>query len=111
VLRTDHVSSISSARSSTAIVAPCARSSSAWPVRPTPTTKPKPPARPASRRQRVLEDRRRQRLDAHRARRGQERVGRWLAAQVLAVGDHAVDDLLEELPYPRRAQHFAGVGG
>jgi len=30
---------------------------------------------------------------------------------VLAVGDHAVDDLLEELLYPRRAQHFAGVGG
>src|SRR5690606_23234388 len=41
-------STMSSARSSTTMSAPCARSASAWPTRLTPTTQPKPPARPAS---------------------------------------------------------------
>src|SRR5712691_11857728 len=38
----------SSDRSVTTTLAPCSRRASAWPTRSTPTTKPKPPARPAS---------------------------------------------------------------
>src|ERR1035437_3052199 len=41
-------SSSSSARSLTTMSAPCSRSCSAWPTRSTPTTRAKPPARPAS---------------------------------------------------------------
>ena len=49
----------SSARSPTTTSAPCSRSASACPTRLTPTTNPKPPARPAcDAGQRVLEDRR-----------------------------------------------------
>ena len=44
----DHSASRSSARSVTTRSAPCRRSSTAWPTRSTPTTKPKCPARPAS---------------------------------------------------------------
>src|SRR6266516_2771575 len=44
----DHESSRSSDRSETTTSAPCSRRASLWPVRSTPTTKPKRPARPAA---------------------------------------------------------------
>ena len=105
----DHESS-SSARSETTTSAPCARSSSAWPTRSTPTTQPKPPARPAatpasaSSKTAACAG-----ADAERPRAGQERVRRGLALQVVALGDDAVDALLEQILDPRRDQHLAAV--
>ena len=68
-------------------------------------------ARPAGlhSRLRVLEDRRLGRLRTETSGGGQERVGRRLAREPVALGHDAVDHVLEELIDPGRDKHVAAV--
>ena len=94
----DHGRSSSSERSCTTTSAPCARSASAWPVRSTPTTQPKCPARPASTPASASSNTAAWAGSAPSAlAAGQERVGRRLPGEVLALGDDAVDPHLEQI--------------
>ena len=107
----DHGCSSSSARSRDDDVGAVLAQRSACPTRSTPTTKPNfPGAAGGDSRQRVLEHGRLRGLDAERARREEERVGRGLSLQVLALEHDAVDDASNRstIPAPSRtARQFA----
>src|SRR5262249_5717259 len=60
--------------------------------------------------QRVLENRGRPRLQTEGSGPGQEGVRSWLSAQVLALGDDAIDPRLEQVLDARGREHLLGVG-
>jgi hypothetical protein len=75
--------------------APCLRSSPACPTRSTPTTQPKPPARPASTPQGIFEHGTLRRRDGELARTLEKEVGCGLSPQVLLLAQVPVYDLFE----------------
>ena len=104
-------SPMSCSRSVTTTSAPAAASASACPTRSTPTTYPKPPARPACHAgDRVLEDHGRGRLDAEQPGAGQEGVRLGLAAQPVARGDHAVDPRVDQVGEAAGLDDLLAVG-
>ena len=105
-----HARSSSSARSETTMSAPCSRRALAWSDLFTPTTKPKPPARPASTPASASSNTAAVgRPYAERLRAGEERVRRRLAAQMLSLCHDAVDHLLEEIVDACRQEDVTAV--
>ena len=89
--------------------APCASSSSACPTRSTPTTQPNPPARPASTPASASSKTAAWAGPTPSVRRGEERVRRRLAAQVLPRGPRRRRPVLDVSAEAGHVQHLPGV--